>query len=248
MKLKFRITSVLLSFVLIFSCITLFNISAPTLTAKAESYTYVYTCKGNAVPATIYGELLDSANKTSTNNYYDAAYPNATRLRDSTTNYNCHSYAWYSQSTSNIYWIPAPESFLNDGTYLQTTYAVGDIIVYYNSNGIPSHSGIITGKSSNTLAGLTVTSKWGSAGLYSHPGNHCPYSNGTFSFKVYRLCVHSSSSHYYTKSNAVHVLNCNTCGVLKRESHSLDVHGICTVCGHKGSNIEINKYLEEEAS
>ena len=201
------------------------------------------------MPAYIRGEELSSSEITSINESYDTAYPNATRLRSATTNYNCHSYAWYSQSTSNIYWINYPESYLNDGTYIQSTYAVGDIIVYFYPNGTPSHSGIITGKSSNTLAGLTVTSKWGMAGLYSHAGNHCPYdNNGTFSFTVYRLCVHSAASHYYTKSNAVHILNCNTCGVLKRESHSLDIYGICTVCGHKGSNIEINKYLEEDAS
>ena len=36
------------------------------------------------------------------------AYPNATRLRHATIKYNCHSYAWYSTSASNIRWMPYP--------------------------------------------------------------------------------------------------------------------------------------------
>ena len=32
-------------------------------------------------------------------------YPNAELLRSASNYYNCHSYAWYSKSTINTYWI-----------------------------------------------------------------------------------------------------------------------------------------------
>ncbi|NCE63148.1 hypothetical protein D1159_00785 [Pseudoflavonifractor sp. 524-17] len=39
------------------------------------------------------------------------------RLSRATPSYNCHSYAWYSQSISNNYWINDPKPYMNDGSY-----------------------------------------------------------------------------------------------------------------------------------
>ena len=69
-----------------------------TMAAKA---TYVYTPKGSAVSVYERGEIYSPAQIAEMNSYMDNLYPSATRLATATSRYNCHSYAWYSQSTSN---------------------------------------------------------------------------------------------------------------------------------------------------
>ena len=113
------------------------------------------------------------------------AYPNATRLRHATIKYNCHSYAWYSTSASNIRWMPYPGAFITDGSYpelTKMTTSVGSRIVYYDtvdgSYGTPTHTAVIYSykdypKSRRTFV---VESKWGSYGLYRHDSYDSPYS------------------------------------------------------------------------
>lgn len=210
-----------------------------------ESPTIVYTCKNNPVDAFIYsGEYTDY-------DYFSieqvvSSYQSVVEIREPTLSYNCHSYAWYSQDEDNIYWIPYPGSFLNDGTYIQSSeWQIGDKIVYF-SNGIATHSGIISVVNGNSLSDITVTSKWGSCGLYAHIGNDCPYmEDENVTFTVYRLCVHSENSYDFASQNVYkHSISCPTCGFLKSEEHTLNLRGICTVCGGKGVNIEFNSINE----
>ena len=206
---------------------------------------YVSTCKNNLVQVYRLNRTL-----TAQEIAYDAVLPDiyttAVKLREATYSYNCHSYAWYSQSASNPYWMNKPSYFLTDGTYLQTVWNVGDRIVYYDSEGTVTHSGIITAKSGNTISQITVTSKWAWAGLYEHQGDDCPYTDSPYTFKVYRLCIHGESTHnFISKNSYFHTRQCEDCGVLNTEPHVLNLLNICTVCGGRGTSMEYNSINEE---
>ncbi|MBR2986608.1 MAG: hypothetical protein IKC63_01170 [Clostridia bacterium] len=215
------------------------------------SYTYtetsVYTCKGNPVSAQIRTNCIyTAADLAAIQNNLDE-YDSTVALRSYSPYYNCHSYAWYSTAASNPYWIGEPQAFLNDGTYVQTSWGIGDIIVY-RSNGNVTHSGIITAKSGNSLSQITVVSKWGAAALYQHRGDDCPYAEyANCTVTVYRLCVHSESNYtIQSTSTALHTISCPTCGFLKHEAHTLNAANICTICGGKGSSLEFNSITLEE--
>ena len=76
--------------------------------------------------------------------YVDNTYYTASVERTATTNYNCHSYAWYSTSSSNTYWMNDPSAYMTDGSYTKrtgniTVNSIGDRI-YYSTSG-SEHSG-----------------------------------------------------------------------------------------------------------
>lgn len=73
--------------------------------------TTVSTPKGTKVTVLIRGEELSSTEKASMNTYMAGQFPNAVRVAEPTTNYNCHSYAWYCTSTSNRYWMNSPSAY-----------------------------------------------------------------------------------------------------------------------------------------
>jgi hypothetical protein len=134
---------------------------------------YVYTPNGSSVFVLTRGEELSWLERLLINYQMDSAYPNATRLGMATTNYNCHSYAWYYQSNSNIYWMNNPSAYMSDGSYSISTPSTGDKVFYTYAD----HSGVIYGVNPNNVQNpVTVTSKWGSCGLYQHYLNDCPYS------------------------------------------------------------------------
>ena len=94
----------------------------------------------------------------------------ATLIRNPNPKYNCHSYAWYSTSSSNPYWMNNPSKYIVDGSYISSNGSISDKVTYKNSYGY-SHSGIVTGYNE-------ITSKWGAAGLYRHTVDNCPYHLG----------------------------------------------------------------------
>lgn len=102
------------------------------------------------------------------NDQYKATYPNATPLREENPAYNCHSYAWYSTSAGNLYWLEhnGASTYMFDGSYTQTSSPRSGDKVWYGS---ADHSAIYYGNSK-------VTSKWGALGLFRHDVNYCPYS------------------------------------------------------------------------
>lgn len=143
-------------------------------TQKA-SQTTVKTPKGTSVTVLMRGEELTTKEKNDINAYFDSTYPNATRIGSATTNYNCHSYAWYSASTSNKYWMNYPTAYMSDGSYIKVSSTQSKKVYY--PNGGSSHSGLY-------VAG-TITSKWGQAGLYKHSLSHCPYkTSGVVYYKL----------------------------------------------------------------
>lgn len=108
-----------------------------------------------------------------------ADYPDVKVVANANNQYNCHSYAWYKQSTSNKYWMNDPSAYWKDGSYSSTsTKRAGERIVYFNnktSSGKkvnPIHSGIIYSINGSTVK---VKSKWGRAPLVIHKKNYSPY-------------------------------------------------------------------------
>lgn len=110
-----------------------------------------------------------------------ADYPNAKVKAPATKEYNCHSYAWYSQNVDkNKYWMNNPSAYFTDGSYTQTnTKNKGKKIVYYSEKQ-PIHSGIVNSVSGSTIK---IISKWGEAPLMLHDVKYSPYG---ISYKYYK--------------------------------------------------------------
>ncbi len=153
------------------------------------SRVYVYTPAGSAVAAVLgmttalIEEYVDEETKEA---YYAKAFPNAIKLRDATSDYNCHSYAWYSQSASNKYWIVNPGVYMIDGSYIQVaTPYVGDVVMYENTTLLEPdryvHSAIVST--------VECVSKWGPYGLYRHSLEECPYSMESDRITYWRLDI-----------------------------------------------------------
>lgn len=104
-------------------------------------------------------------------------------MRDPNKYYNCHSYAWYSTSSTNKVWIPDPEIYMTDGSYTKKNSAAAKYKVFVKNDGtetseidgtiLGDHSGIVNSVSGSTVV---VTSKWGALGLYKHNVYNSPYS------------------------------------------------------------------------
>ena len=114
-------------------------------------------------------------------------YPEAQRISSANPNYNCHSYAWYNQSDNNPYWMDDPSMYYYDKSYeevqLEDGPRPGDIMCYFNYYGVNIHSSIVTDfcledeldELGFPQFSVTVKSKWGSYGVYSHLSEECPY-------------------------------------------------------------------------
>ena len=93
--------------------------SATTDEVKAvtgDIATTVKTPNGSSVP--VIKRTYSASESASAYNYTITNYPNVTIVSDATTNYNCHSYAWYSQNTNtNVYWMNDPGKYISDGSY-----------------------------------------------------------------------------------------------------------------------------------
>ncbi len=140
----------------------------------------IKTPKGSVIPeAYSRSPEYTKAEIKEINEWYDKEWPLAKRVSSATIKYNCHSYAWYNRSTSNAYWIDkGPASiYVKDGIYSKYTggTARSGMIYYYNGG---EHSGVAIGTEMVSGAQVFyVRSKWGSAPLYEHPFNYCPYSS-----------------------------------------------------------------------
>lgn len=115
---------------------------------------------------------------------------NVTKISRGTCKYNCHSYAWYSQATSNPYWINNPSPYMTDGSYKKVLSGLGSSSinvnygdrVFWGTNSVPIHSAII--RSSVTGAPLATRfaySKWGQLGVFGHTVSNSPYSTANIS-------------------------------------------------------------------
>lgn len=140
----------------------------------------LYTPRGSAISA--YFQLTWSdhgftASQVNTiNSQFLQIYSSAGLVADGNSPaYNCHSYAWYSQSyLQNEFWISNPSRYMSDGSY-SPCYSTPGAKIYYNNltTGLEgSHSGIVIGYAPNYI---TVQSKWGACGFFTHEEEDCPY-------------------------------------------------------------------------
>lgn len=107
-----------------------------------------------------------------------------TLVRNGSCKYNCHSYAWYSTSSANPYWIDDPTIYTTDGSYSKVYKGgVSNSIVSYGvkSNdkvfyAEATHSAIFIDNPANgaPLATLKVRSKWGKLGVFQHTVTNVP--------------------------------------------------------------------------
>lgn len=206
---------------------------------------------------------LDSSTINEYNLLGDSLVPNAKRLSNSSSKYNCHSYAWYSQSTKNPYWMNDPTKYYTDGSYYEVALPqVGDIICYFDDNNTPNdksddeniHSGVVAslnGQMANDVCGnaniVNVTSKWGSCGLYLHNGVDCPYTStygGSADYvKFFRTAKHIHSYNnwkYYNSSSHIEECECGATG------HKTKPHIILMeeIRNNKANCIECKKLLD----
>ena len=101
-----------------------------------------------------------------------------------------HRYAFYSQLTSNSYWIElSPQVnnttlyYVTDGSYTyEYTAGNGYRITYYTSSGY-NHSGIVY-SAGNNYSTTIIESKWGNNALFRHAVTECPY-YGVYTTGVY---------------------------------------------------------------
>lgn len=114
----------------------------------------------------------DAAYANVCNEQVKRTYPNATSLREENPAYNCHSYAWYSTSSGNLYWMNSPWAYMTDGSYTRTYSPTNGDKVCYESD---DHSAIY-------IRSGVVHSKWGAMGVYQHAPNYSPYDASQLSY------------------------------------------------------------------
>lgn len=138
-----------------------------------EFETYVKTQGNVDVPAFTAIDELDPARIQA---YISAAqmYPGVEILGNPTGDYNCHSYAWYMESTNNPFWIVNVETYAYDAhTESREKTEVpqpGDICVYLK-DGQMVHSAVIDHIEGDTII---CRSKWGPSVLCEHPIGSVP--------------------------------------------------------------------------
>lgn len=106
------------------------------------------------------------------------AYPSTVIYQNVNPAYNCHSFAWYSQSASNNYWINDPSVYWNDGSYRKISSWKSSAKVYYGYSGY-EHSAIAL-----STEGI-VKSKWGNNACFQHKMTDCPYYVSSAYIKYY---------------------------------------------------------------
>ena len=155
-----------------------------------QYYSYVYTPHMTSVGVIVDRPELTAQQIADYSSWVQACYPFATKLRNASAKYNCHSYAWYSQSSSNNKWMNNPSAYWTDGSYTWwwllmydgTPPPSGAKMRWLNG----SHSAIFDcwfGPPPFALYKAFCTSKWGEGPLMYHCVTYCPYA-GDVSFYV----------------------------------------------------------------
>lgn len=150
------------------------NITTTSQGVVFLGYTTIYTPLNHQ---SIEGILFSDYSDTERNDADEEALalcPNAILLRRSTPRYNCHSYAWHKQDSSNNTWLNdidhlgtfQLQKYWTNDLYCESSTSNGADVVYYAYG---DHSGIIQNNG-------IVISKWGRGPLMSHEMNACPYS------------------------------------------------------------------------
>lgn len=146
---------------------------------------YIYTPKGSQVGYITYTCSHDASDYHSAIDQYFVNTYGVTLISPGTCHYNCHSYAWYSTSTSNSFWIPNPMIYMTDGSYSQIMSGMnsisvlalnGDRVFYGTAAEVESsHSArLVSNPTGFVLGNRIVRSKWGWAGVFEHTVSNVP--------------------------------------------------------------------------
>lgn len=154
------------------------------LTTLADYATTVYTPNGTAVPAIYTTDELTPDEINAWSNWVAMYYPLATRETNASRRYNCHSYAWHSQSTSNKIWINSPGDniYWEDGSYvwITTTYGYGSI-----PSNVPDGAKVSYSWDDHSAIKVSSTkfrSKWGKLPRMKHAPHYSPYYSYSLSY------------------------------------------------------------------
>ena len=213
----------------------------------ATIYDTVYTPSGTAVTVSVCDDPMPMGEidrfRLAAELFYDVEF-----LATPTYAYNCHSYAWIDQSTSNPYWLTNPTPFIQDPYYAETTTPEeGDIIVYYTASGVAQHSGVIDEVLTGTPNGVCgdsnlymVISKWAEGALYRQRGDECAYAKKA-EYNVAYVKYYSHNHQYTYAPHTIHVhLGTCVCGKEITEAHTWvqinELSGYrCTVCNYRSN-------------
>jgi hypothetical protein len=156
------------------------------MSANILSAWEVWLCSDNVLRPFHFSDLTADAKSSMATYFYTqyGLYPDSGR--PATVKYNCHSYAWYSTAATNTYWIDTFNTLNYTEVSIQSVN-VGGIAVFcesYAGNITPQtvrkHSAIVLGKiyhpvETGIVIDLSLRSKWGRGGLYTHQFANCPY-------------------------------------------------------------------------
>ena len=141
------------------------TLSGAIIPVQAED-TVVYTPNGSSVPAMILSEGMTTTRMVEDLNAINAQYYGVQFVGDATTTYNCHSYAWnMTEEDGFTCWINDPSYYWQDYSYVETTSAFAEKIVYGTG---ANHSAVIS-------TGGKYISKWGPSFLIKHNPTQTPY-------------------------------------------------------------------------
>ncbi len=197
-----------------------------------------YTTSGTSVP--LYSSTSDfSSEEQSSIAETTAVAYEISRIANATSKYNCHSYAWYQASASNVYWLADLAPYINDLHCINIAEpCVGAIAVYLDANNQPLHSAIVTSVDGDNIM---CESKWGANGLFAHHIANVPSSYSYNNNQVRCAFFNYVRFHTFTvtiDNAATHTKICRVCGWTSTEPHSPNkVTGKCTTCGYDGANI-----------
>ena len=141
---------------------------------------------------------MSSSDITTINNYYITNFPSATFIANSSTTYNCHSYAWNMKWGGPTCWLmqsPDLHYYWDDCSYALTNDIGVDVIFYHNGD----HSAV-----KSSVSGQ-YESKWGSAPLMRHAPDYGPSTYNMSDRKYYRKnpLVINGEYVYYSASYAL---------------------------------------------
>lgn len=154
------------------------SIVYPSLT-----YSSVYTPRGTTV-STYYNSTWADLGITlqiaiANRDAFLSRYPSTVEVSPVSPAYNCHSYAWYSTSSSNLHWMDNPSAYMTDGSYISSTCINGNRVYY----GAGNHSAIVIDAASWTIR---VRSKWGPNAVFEHDLLDCPYAEGSYNISYWK--------------------------------------------------------------
>jgi hypothetical protein len=101
------------------------------------------------------------------------------RMAESNPDSNCHGHVF----AHDRHWVMGRyvDTILRENQYSEVdTPLEGDVVLYRNFEGTPSHTGIIRGRLPD--GSPLVESKWGTLGIYLHPAIDCPYGRDQISY------------------------------------------------------------------